>query len=213
MQLEDLRGWMTGEDCVVVGCGPSAAGPPSLPWNWVGNEKEWWTICCNRSVVNHPTDFALCVEPYRDAEVWAAVHAANPLIVFTHLSETASGRKAHPRSVKIGSKDVLEWLQPSGIKNKEPLRLGQSPFYAAAVAIFLGFENIGIIGVDWTADRCTDDEATRGNKAWRRLWEVAHVLGSRISNLSPTSRLKTIPQGEWQDIRTKGQAKEVPAHG
>lgn len=203
MNLDSLRGWMKGEDCVVVGCGPSAEphrweGPTSTP-RW----QDHWTIGCNRAVTFCSPDFAVCVEPRRDHEVWNIMREVSPLIVFSHID------KPHPRAVLIGSKDVRAWLgydrspcdgsiaEPIG----PPLRLGQSPFYAAAVAILLGFETIGLIGVDLTEDRWPNPH--KENEAWGRLAEVAKALGSRIVNLNPESRLETVPAGQWEEVRCK----------
>lgn len=236
MELADLRGWMRGEDCVVVGCGPSAMPPvpPQYPRAPLGNYRALWTVVCNRSVIFAQPDFAVCVEPSRnkptrDITAWKAVIASSPLVIFSHIA------RPHPRCVLIGSKDVLEWMAPDGVdystdtamhhfdpgddpdpvlcakcgehrnwhEPHERLRLAQSPFYAAAVAAFLGFETIGIIGVDMTPDRYDDGEVERANKAWGRLNSVVAGMGSRLVNLSPESRLVAVEQGKWEEVRGK----------
>ena len=94
------------------------------------------------------------------------------------------------------------WLQDDDMAKREKrVRLGQSPFFAAAVAIHLGFETIGLIGVDLTEDRYPD--VSRENESWRRLAELAGRLGSRLVNLSPTSRLETVTKGDWTDVRKR----------
>ena len=231
MNLDDLRGWMTGTDCVVVGCGPSADG------YWEGDPRykfpipdgdEWekfkerssrsmsyadhWTIGCNRATAYCSPDFAVCVEPRREKTCWDTVTASAPLIIFSHLDSP------HPRSVRIGTKDVRQWVDPvlellddvtllplpppkGGYPN--PLRLSQSPFIAVACAILLGFETIGLIGVDLTADRFGDAAVAHSNSCYRRLADIAKAQGSRVINLSPESRLTSLEAGTWDQIRTK----------
>ena len=198
MQLDDLRGWMQGEDAVVVGCGPSAQDHPYDP-PYGTPYTEHWTIACNRAVAFAQPDFAVCVEPWRDP-IWATIRKASPIVVFTHLCESKRGKKAHPRAVEIGAKDVLEWLRQSACP-MAPLTLGQSPFFASAVATLLGFETVGVIGVDLTEDRYPD---VRGiNRVWKRLADVCGTLGTRLVNLNPESRLDALPAGSWDEIRTK----------
>ena len=112
MKLESLRGLMAGEDAVVVGCGPSA----ELAGRWEP-ETEFdtrWTIACNRSVRFALPDFAVCVEPARDVSLWDMIVESHPFVIFSHI-----GRE-HPRSVKIGGKDVLPWI------SEHPERLPRS---------------------------------------------------------------------------------------
>lgn len=209
IQLDNLRGLMEGEDCVVVGAGPSAESHVSLPGDWTGKPiltlpelmyGQLWTIVCNRTVKFSSPDFAVCVEPKRD-KIWETVAESSPFLIFSHID------RPHPRCVLINSKDVGEWLGGpfedfEDYEGSTPLRLGQSPFYAAAVAILLGFETIGLIGVDMTADRYDDLEVDRANKQYERLAKVAGWNGSRLINLSSDSRL-TLERGEWSEIRTK----------
>lgn len=203
MELDDLRGWMKGEDCVVVGCGPSAR-PDHLPGGSCWNEayEDRWTLGCNRMIPNCEADFAVCVEPPRDKQLWKIVKDSSPLIVFTHLESTPTGRKVHPRAVTFSSKDVRLWLNPGVEFDRDRrVRLGQSPFYAAALAVLLGFRTIGLIGVDLSQNRFPN--VTPSNVAWQRLAILATGLGSSIVNLNPDSRLETIPKDSWTAIRTK----------
>lgn len=206
VQLNDLRGWMAGEDCVVVGCGPSSdpnRWEPRMGLIDLGDRYNYtWTISSNRAVEFCQPDFAVCVEPYRDAKMWKIIHDANPLFVFTHLVTKPDGTKPHPRAVYMSSKDVRTWLLPDEEHDRETrVRLGQCPFFAAAVAILLGFETIGLIGVDYTKDRYPD--VAPSNEAWRKLAIIAEELGSHIVNLNPESRLETIRKTDWGEVRTK----------
>ena len=205
MNLSALRDWMTGEDCVIVGCGPSARRGVMMPANFTGKKIEYpahlvyeklWTIGCNTSVPFCSPDFVVCVEPPRDTAMWELMRKANPLILFSHIE-----MKDIPRVVKIDCANVREWLTPNDPRPDDTLRLGQSPFFAAAVAIHLGFETIGLIGVDLTEDRYPD--LRRPNKAWGELAAIATGQGSRIINLNPESRLETVEKGGWEEIKSK----------
>lgn len=93
---------------------------------------------------------------------------------------------------------MLEWLAPD---TEGTLRLGQSPFYAVAVAAHLGFETVGLIGVDYTEDRWPDVAGI--NRTWETLLGVVGDMGTKVVNLSPASRLTAVPQGRWEEVRTK----------
>ncbi len=194
MELENFRGWMKGEDCLVVGCGPSAMDALN-----VAGYRNYWTFGCNRMIPECHADFAVCVEPPRDKEMWKIVDDANPLFAFTHLP---GGRCSNGRSIEFSSKDVRLWLVPGTEFDRDlRIRLGQCPFFAAAIAVLMGFRTIGLIGVDYTPDRYPDVQPS--NVGWQRLGILAAGLGSRLVNLSPESRLETVVKEPWSAIRTK----------
>ena len=207
MKFADLEGWMAGTDCVVVGCGPSVnawygdvlhkhTGPRQIdspPVEPMPLPRRYWDIACNRSVCQW-TDFALCVEPPRDAEMWAIMREAAPLITFGHHD------KGCPRKV-VFDRDVAKWL-PAPNPTKR-LALGQSSFWAAAVALWLGFETVGLIGVDITPDRFPEQWMPGIEEAWGRLHETAGIMGRKMVNLNPDTHLKAVPVGTWEDVRTK----------
>lgn len=214
MNLDSLRNWMSGEDCVVVGCGPSARsngdvsstphaakiwedGPcDTRQFRWFQEKADsYWTIGCNRSVIYCSPNFAVCIEPSRDKSCWNVVAETSPFIVFTHIE------RPHPRAVLIPSKDVRTWFSGGIEPEGDRLRLSQSPFFATAAAVLLGFETIGLIGIDLTEDRWPDVRVE--NEAYGRLAELASGLGSRIINLNPDSRLTALPMGTWEEIGPK----------
>jgi len=211
MNFGALRGWMAGEDCCVVGCGPSAS--TESEWDFTYDYQNRWTIGCNRAVTFCQPDFALCVEPTHDKAMWGTMDPprggtmsggimrdAAPFVVFSHIPATHS-RLAGIRVVEIGpKKDIRLWFDPASTK-PHALRLSQSSFYAAACAIWLGFETIGLIGVDLTEDRYPDP--VPANEAYGRLAELGAEHGSRLVNLNPDSRLTTVPQATWDKVRAK----------
>jgi hypothetical protein len=84
---------------------------------------------------------------------------------------------------------------------------GQSTFFAIRSAITLGFETIGVIGLDLTEDRYP---RTRRETEWKQCEEAygalaiyAVVHGSRLINLNPKTNLQAIPLGSWSEVRCK----------
>ena len=196
IRIHQLRDWMKGNDCVVVAPGPSSKGGSQHPLPYAGwrTYKKHWTLACNRAVEYASPDFAVCMET-RKQPIWESHILPNqPILTFTHITNPP------PRCVQIHS-DLSVWMKPYAPKN---LRLGMSPFYAAAVACWLGFGRIGIIGVDLTPDRFTCETFLRkSEEAWTSLATVAKDMGSELVQLNPQSRLKAIPVGKWEDVRTK----------
>jgi len=206
MQLGDLRGWMAGHDAVVVGCGPSGITDATHRGHALKYEyAEHWTIGCNRAVQFCDPDFAVCIEPFRDP-IWPIMREASPLAVLAHIHLDRRGKSPHPRIVKMSGKDVLRWIsdKPADLPNvsgSHPLIVGQSPFFGLAFAVMMGFETIGLIGVDLTPDRYPD--AKPSNNGYGKLNTIAKHMGSRIINLNPESRLRAFEFGGWEEIRTK----------
>jgi len=188
MKLEDLRGWMTGEDCLVVAPGPSSRDH---------DYTQHWTVCCNRACVYGEPDIVVCMEPARDP-VWEVIHASAPYVVISHQPDTTNPRQ-HNRVVHMACPDVLQWLKNEPIPG-ETLAWASSAFYGAAAACLLGFGKIGLIGVDLSAERYTASSVAAANARWQRL---AQHAPDRMVNLSPESQLTAIPQGKWEQLKAK----------
>lgn len=190
LSIESLRGAWSGEDCIVVAGGPSAM-----------NAQLWthdvWTIACNRSVRLVQPDFAVCVEPSEDQDCWEIVRASGATFFLSHAY------RRHPREVWIPDKqDVRKWLFPGEEFTGGHCRLGHSTFYAIAAAACLGFETIGVIGLDLTDDRYDHRQLRDAEAGYRRLQDLLKPK-HRILNLNPESRLTAFKAGSWKDLRTK----------
>lgn len=199
--LSGMRNWWKGSDCVVVGGGPSAEAEDY----WVHHDdtgRGWtrydqrWTIACNRSVSFCSPDFAACFEPRHDdkneekGDVWPLVKAAGVPFVLSHIP------RDHPRCVLAPAKETMRQatVAPSGF--------GQSVFFATYCAIMLGFETIGLIGLDLTRDRYPA-KLDREEVAYAGLRLFANEQDCRLINLNPQSRLTSIPTGSWEEVRRK----------
>ena len=197
MNLDVLRGLMRGEHCLIVAPGPSASYVPQERY------VSSWTIGCNRAVSICAPDFAVCVEPPNDRDCWSIIAAASPLFVFSHHE------KRHPRVVLINNRDALPDLGLPTPKNDKGaplyLRFGSSVFYATVAALVLGFERIGLIGVDLDPKPRNYAPAfvDAFNAAFVSLDEIACARGQRIVNLNLESRLVAVEKVTWDTMRRK----------
>ena len=193
--LSGMRNWWKGSVCVVVGGGPSAMiCYPDMPTR--SEYANHWTIGCNRSVSFCQPDFAACFEPRKDdqhperGEVWELIQAASVPFVLSHIT------RDHPRCILTPSKDAMR--EAAGTT----ARFGQSPYFAVYCAIMLGFETVGIIGVDLTRDRYPR-KLQLEEKCYAGLRRFAGSQGCRLINLNPRSRLTVIERGTWGEVRRK----------
>ena len=208
MRFEEWKGWFHGCDAVVGGCGPSArrlleTQDIARPTFTHGGAcvVDRWSLVCNRMAAEiYDPDFAVCLEPPRD-KCWQVVKDTTAPVVFSHILRGKRGNQPHPRICQIPGQNVYEWFDQETPDGEKPLHLGQSAFYAAAIAGYLGFETIGLIGVDLTADRWVD--ATPPSRAWCRLRDSLAEAGHRLVNLSPDSRLEGIEKAPWSEVRCK----------
>jgi len=193
---------MEGEDALVVACGPSAT-PDALVqtgpglWESVSSLcRKHWTLSCNRSIPRVATDFGVVFEPGRDS-VWEDVKRRPPMMTFGHHA------RGCPRKVEVISRDVSKWL-PEADHEGRSLRLGQCPFWAAGIALWMGFETVGLIGVDITPDRFNNKaHLFEVEEAWGRLAKLAEKMDRKLVNLNPETYLKAVPLGKGSDIRPK----------
>lgn len=188
MNLSTWRNWFLGQHCVIVAPGPSSLEVP--PHRYASH----WTIATNRALPYAQADFAVCIERDTMDTCWRIVAATSPVVVFTQAIA------AHPRTVQIDM-DISTWLP--GVEGGM-LRLAMSPWYAAAVATYMGFERVGLIGVDLYKNRYPDNKfRDEWELAWSRLARVAEKSGTSLCNLNGESRLQAIPKAKWETMRPK----------
>jgi len=198
MNFGAWRNWFRGEDCVVVAPGPSSHDPQAFDFYC-----QVWTIACNRAVTYAAAELAVCVEPFRDP-MWPILRASSPMVVFSHLCENRRGQRPHPRIVKFPDKDILPWFDET--RPGDPLWCAMSPFWGVAVATFLGFDLVGIIGVDLLdPERWVDIH--REQRHWKDLVDLAERKGTRVIQLNPKSALEVVPVGSWDEIRKKDHGR------
>lgn len=197
MNFDALRDWFRGEDCMVLGCGPS-----------VRFDSRVWTIGCNRSAVEHPVDIAACFEPpLWDPAIWEAINRTAPMLVLAHVMTKGRGPRALPvcpRAVVMPNKVPPTWWDIGG-GMKHP---GQAPWFAAAIAGWMGFERVGLVGVDLTPPRFGDEEVKRANEKYGELAEFLAARGTKLVNAGhpSISRLTCLPFST--EIRPKNWSME-----
>lgn len=194
-----LRGWFAGEDALVVAPGPSAhkVNPVDI--------ADRWVIACNRAVdfCWPHTDLAVCFEPFVDP-CWEVMRAASPPMVFAHLNKNRAGKAPHPRIVQVPTKNVRSWFRPADDPAQE-LWCPQSPFWGTAIASWLGFERVGLVGVDWSGDRFDDAKVAREGAKWQAMIDLIQE-STAVYNLNPESRMKAATFSGMDIIRHKGEA-------
>lgn len=192
MNLPNLRDWLKGEHGLVVAPGPSSLEVPTERF------YSHWTIGCNRALPYCFPDFAVCIETGKNP-AWRVVQAHRPLVTFTHLGDSPP---CPVRQMVRISMNVNEWL-PFDAQSK--LFLGMSPFFAAAVGVYMGMKRVGLVGVDlhrnhYPQQKFRDDFEDR----WTRLVATANHYGTELVNLNPTSSLQAVPKAGWETMRAKG---------
>lgn len=189
MKFELLHDLMRGEHALVVAPGPSALRVSQDYF------EGHWTFGCNRAVAFCRPDFAVCVEPARD-RVWSVIRASRPTLVFTHTDRVKVARAVHI------DRDLVTYFNTE----RTQLRLGMSPFYGTAVAMLMGFDRIGLVGVD------LDGNERFSNPNFQREWEdkwgelnrIAIERGQDIVNLNTRSKLQAVAKvGESGCIKEK----------
>ena len=204
MNLDDMQGWFAGCDVVVAGCGPSVKR--NAPW-MRRLAAEHWTIACNRAAIWFQPTFAVCMERAADP-IWNALDPHDAMALFTHrpVAPQRGGRKrpCPPRSVNLACKDVRSFLEPHEYTRDRMngLALNQATFYGIAVAAHLGFQTIGVAGLDLSGDRWPTDLHIE-EAAYTRLRGIVERKGGRILNLSEESRLESFQRGTWDDIQPR----------
>lgn len=180
--VDDLRGRHRGETCTVLGCGPSLDG-----WRPTGGA----VIACNRAMMRRPgANYGVCIEA-EDDPIWSEIDLEN---VGTLIAQHAR----NPETVVVQVRDVREWFP--GCPGRR-MRTRMSPFWAAGLALVMGFNLIRIVGVDMTPDRYDSVRTAKANRAWQNLAGLARWCGSELVNIAPpdVSRLALphAPEASW----------------
>ena len=205
-RFADYLGRHSGETVIVCGCGSSLALlTPSL----LRPPGRCVTIGVNDVGRHFTPDYLVVVNERRqfDRERYVHVEESQARAVFTQLDLP----HPHPRAVRFGLG------RRGGTDRADPQCLhytGNSPYVAVNLARHLGARRIGLIGVDFTDDHffgATGRHPLAGQLAqidreYAALAEACRAEGVALVNLSPTSRLESLPRASLQTWLTPGQA-------
>ena len=190
-----------GETLIVCGCGGSLA--------LLTQPERFVTIGVNDVGRRFTPDYLVVVNERRqfDRERYLHVERSQAKAVFTQLE------LPHPRAVrfKLGRRGGTDRADSGSLHYT-----ANSPYVAVNLARHLGARRIGLIGVDFTDDHffgATGKHPLAGQLAqidreYAALAEACRAEGVLLANLSPTSRLESLPRaklGEWADASTAPQ--------
>jgi hypothetical protein len=199
----DFRGCHRGETVVVCGCGVSLQqlrrpGPfVTIGVNDVGRlfTPDYLVV------VNQPRQFG--------RERYVHVEQSQAKAVFSQLD------LAHPRAVRfgLGRRGGTDCTDTNSLHYTN-----NSPYVAINLARHMGAARIGLIGVDFddhhffapTGKHPLADQLQKIDSEYAALWAACRADGVELVNLSPSSRLTSLPrvsQDAW--IRTPPIARRV----
>jgi len=81
-----------------------------------------------------------------------------------------------------------------------------SPYVAVCLAMHMGARRIGLIGVDFTGQHALAAQLRLIDGEYQKLAVAIRSRGGELVNLSPTSRLTSLPRGDLQEFLTQSAA-------
>ena len=194
-QFADYRDRHRGETVVVCGCGSSLA--------LLTQPERFVTIGVNDVGRRFTPDYLVVVNERRqfERERYTHVERSQAKAVFTQLD------LPHPRAVRfrLGRRGGTDRADAQSLHYT-----ANSPYVAVTLARHLGAARIGLIGVDFTDDHffgATGKHPLAGQLAqidheYAALADACRTEGVLLANLSPASRLTSLPRAElaeWAD--------------
>ena len=190
MQLSDYKDLHKGEKCLVLGLGSSLNDINELPAGIT-------TIGVNNIQQKFDTDYLVTLDNIQkfDNERKQAI-INNKGVLFTQLGEWSSVR-SNVVTFELGNY--------GGIRFMENISAGKfnysytSPFVACVLAIYMGFDEIGMIGVDFTDNHFNKKDGKhnlvgRLNQIDKHFAELNSY--HKIYNLSSISQLRSLDRCE-----------------
>ena len=193
--LRDYRDRHRGESIVVCGCGVSLN---DLPPDYAGV-----TIGVNDIGRRFDPTYLVVLNPRSQfsGERFRYVETSRAQALFSQLDLGIR----HPRFVRLrlgqrggaelGPGDALPYTR-------------NSPYVALCLALYMGARRIGLIGVDFTKDHFFGATGTHPlsrelgqiDEEYRRLYQACRDKGVEVFNLSPVSRLTSLPRQSLREF-------------
>lgn len=190
MQLTDFKDIHKGGKCLVLGLGSSLNDIESIPGGV-------WTIGVNNIQQKFDTDYLVTLDSIQkfDEERKQAI-INNKGILFTQLGEWKKVRD-NVVEFKLGNYGGMNLG-----RNLEEGKLNYSftsPFVACVLAIYMGFEEIGLLGVDFTDNHFNKKDGKhnlvgRLSQIDKHFEEINRF--HKIYNLSSVSLLRSLDSME-----------------
>lgn len=202
--FSDYRDRHRGETVIVCGCGSSLA--------LLTQPGRFVTIGVNDVGRRFTPDYLVVVNERRQFDRGRYVHVerSEAKAVFTQLD------LPHPRAVRfrLGRRGGTDRADPETLHYT-----ANSPYVAVNLARHLGARRIGLIGVDFTDDHFfadtgrhpLADQLAQIDREYAALAEACRAEGVLLANLSPTSRLESLPRAELDDWADEGAAAKQRA--
>jgi hypothetical protein len=200
----DYRDRHRGDTVIVCGCGSSLA--------LLTRPERFVTIGVNDIGRRFTPDYLVVVNERRqfDRERYVHVERSEAKAVFTQLD------LPHPRAVRF------RLGRRGGIDRSDPACLhytANSPYVAVNLARHFGARRIGLIGVDFTDDHFfaatgrhpLAAQLAQIDREYAALAEACRAEGVLLANLSPTSRLESLPRAELDNWADDGAAANQKA--
>lgn len=204
--LDAFRGAAAGADVIVCGCGTSAG--------LLTDPRRCITIGVNDIGRLFDPTYLVVVNPRSQfrGERFCHIEHSRAQALFTHLE---LGRVAPPVvKFRLGAYGGTELSDDGAMHYTQ-----NSPYVACCLAAFLGARRIGLLGVDFTehhffartgrhplAGRLPQIDAEYG-----ALAEALQRLGVELLNLSPVSRLQSLPRADLASFTEGGPVRHAGA--
>jgi hypothetical protein len=202
-ELKDFRGYHAGKTFLVCGCGSSLSQ--------VVTPERFITIGVNDVGRLFDPDYLVVLNPRNQfqGDRFRFVAESRARAVFTQLDLGIS----HPHIVRIrlGKFGGVDFSDPAALPFTR-----NSPYVALCLAVHMGAQKIGLIGVDFTDDHFFAKtgqhplmrELPQIDAEYKRLHAACVSQGVEIFNLSAASRLTAFPKLSFADFADTEKAQE-----
>ncbi|WP_434625692.1 CgeB family protein [Azospirillum sp. B2RO_4] len=202
--MPGFRNIHKGSTIIVCGCGESVSG--------FDDPERFITIGVNDVGRLFQPDYLVVVNHRHQFRKDRFEHIENSRAraLFSHLRLDVG----HPKQIRfaLGRRGGMEVDDPTSLPYTR-----NSPYIATCLALFMGAQRVGLIGVDFTdrhffgalGTHPLTRELRQIDMEYGRLAETWRARGVSIVNLSPVSRLQSLPRASLDDLRRDGPSRTI----
>lgn len=213
-----------GEDFLVLGMGESVSAKPVPDWLSSGPGDDlicpFWTIGCNDATrLASGLNYLVLANPRTSIadERWEWVKKTACPIFYGYTEEPIDWQLGKEELLEAGCDVVNTRLRrgPPDFSNPNVLPChNTTPYIACALAHHMGARRIGLLGVDFTAHSAYGktgkhqlDTSQKSieliDRGFGSLREAMLHRGTDLRNLSPISRLESLPLADFDFLRRR----------